>query len=213
VALPALGLHAPGKRRSNGKHCRDSIDFTHFSIQQRSIMMHITVNRSAVPSFVVLLLCAGAAQAAPCQNNLPASNPDSVYTNHGDGTVTDTRTGLMWKQCAEGLSGADCQTGTMESFNWADALAHAEVSTFADHTNWRLPNVNELFSLVEDCQGYPAINTTLFPNTPVYSSNFWSGSPYARNLDRAWNVFFSNGVVDHGTRNSSFRVRLVRDAQ
>jgi hypothetical protein len=58
----------------------------------------------------------------------------------------------MWKQCAEGLSGATCQTGSAQTFTWANALAHAEASTFANYTDWRLPNVKELSSLVEDCR-------------------------------------------------------------
>ena len=43
------------------------------------------------------------------------------YVDNGDGTVTDTRSGLMWKQCLEGQSGADCE-GTAGLFNWDDAM-------------------------------------------------------------------------------------------
>ena len=56
-----------------------------------------------------LWLAAGAAQAVTCPSGIAASNPDSVYsvdTSHPDGTtVTDTRTGLMWKRCLEGYGG------------------------------------------------------------------------------------------------------------
>ena len=63
------------------------------------------------------------AQAQTCvQNNLP-SNPTAVYTVHGDGTVTDRRTGLMWAQCLAGQSGAQCATGTPIPMDWAAALA------------------------------------------------------------------------------------------
>jgi hypothetical protein len=176
-------------------------------------MMHVTANGTSVLGLLALLLWAGTAQAVPCQNNLPASNPDSVYTVHGNGTVTDTRTGLMWKQCAEGLSGATCESGSAQSFTWADALDHAETSTFAGYTDWRLPNVKELSSLVEDCRGSPSINTERFPNTP--SSNFWSGSPLANALgsNYAWSVYFSGGIADDSLRSHSNRVRLVRGGQ
>ena len=58
-------------------------------------------------------VASGAAQAVTCLNGIPASNPDNIYTVHGDGTVTDTRTGLMWKQCLEGQtwSGSACAGG------------------------------------------------------------------------------------------------------
>ena len=171
-------------------------------------MMQIRVIGSWVPGMLLLLIGVGNAQAVPCQNNLPASNPDSVYIDEGDGTVTDSRYGLMWKQCAEGLSGANCQTGSAQTFTWANALAHAEASTFGGYTDWRLPNVKELSSLVEDCRVSPSINTNLFPNTP--SNRFWSGSPFAYDSLSAWGVDFGNGSADHGYRSGSGRVRLVR---
>lgn len=171
-------------------------------------MIQISASRSWVPGLLLLLLGAGNAQAVPCQNNLPASNPDSAYTDHGDGTVTDTRTGLMWKKCAEGLSGATCQTGTMQDFSWEDALARAVASTFAGYTDWRLPNVKELSSLVEDCRENPSINTNRFPNSP--GSFFWSGSPVANNSRIAWGVSFYDGVTSNDLQTYSNRVRLVR---
>lgn len=157
-----------------------------------------------------LLLSVGSAHADFCQKNLPPSNPDAVYTDHDDGTVTDMRTGLMWKQCAEGLSGATCGTGSPELFNWAEALRHAEASTFADYSDWRLPNAKELSGLVEECRAAPAINTTHFPNTP--SSNFWSGSPLVYG-DGAWYVSFYYGYALNYVQRVYSQVRLVRGGQ
>ena len=130
---------------------------------------------------------------------------------HGGGTATDTRTGLSWKQYATGLSGATCQTGSAHTFSWAQALAHAEVSTFANYTDWRLPSVKELSSLVEDCRVLPAVNANLFPNTP--SSYFWSGSPYASRANYAWFVAFDYGYASTDVWSLSHRVRLVRGGQ
>lgn len=157
------------------------------------------------------LSLAGTAQAVTCLNNLPASNPDAVYIDHGDGTVTDSRTGLMWKQCIEGLGGANCASGSSKSYTWSGALAQAEASTFAGYDDWRLPNIKELRSLVEECRISPAINDTLFPNTP--NSSFWSGSPYAGYSTPAWSVSFGDGYAGYFFRSSSYRVRLVRGGQ
>ena len=177
-------------------------------------MMQATASGSSVLGLLALLLWSGNAHAVPCQNNLPASNPDSVYIDHGNGTVTDTRTGLMWKRCVEGVSGATCQTGSARTFTWANALAHAEASTFANYTDWRLPNVKELSSLVEECRVSPSINANLFPNTQ--STYFWSSSPKAEWEDSSWLVNFFHGVTygfDRSHRANPFPVRLVRDAQ
>ena len=154
----------------------------------------------------------GISQAVQCQNNLPPSNPNAVYQDHGNGTVTDTRTGLMWKQCSEGQSWSPgACSGTPSSFTWSQALAPAEAATFADHADWRVPNVKELSSLVEDCRFLPAINNVLFPNTP--SSVFWSASPFAITSDYAWSVYFSYGFASLYSRSGSNHVRLVRGGQ
>ncbi len=146
------------------------------------------------------------------KRSVPASNPDSAYIDHGNGTVTDTRTGLMWKQCAEGLSDPACRTGRALHFDWADAPAHAEASTFANYTDWRLPSKDELLSLVEECGINPSINTNRFPNTPI--SYFWSGSPRTGSSDGALYVLFSSGSVGSGNvRTMRNHVRLVRGGQ
>jgi hypothetical protein len=152
---------------------------------------------------------------------MAARNPDTIYVDHGDGAVTDVHTGLMWKQCAEGLSGANCQSGSAQAFTWGDALARAEASTFANYADWRLPSYEELRTLTERCRRTPAINTHRFPNTPSF--HFWSSSsgPYGPSssweVESAWTVDFGDGTVseidqnqDRDRSNRSVTVRLVR---
>ena len=174
-------------------------------------MLQTTASGWAVLGLVGQMLWAGSVLAVPCQSNFPATNPDSVYIDHGDGTVTDTRTGLMWKQCNEGLSGATCEIGSSLLLNWDEALALAEASTFAGYSDWRLPNVKELSSLVEECRREPAINTNLFP---TIHSTLWSGSPVAappvspENL--AWGVNFNpDGVVFPEPRAVPLELRYI----
>ena len=154
----------------------------------------------------------GISQAVQCQNNLPPSNPNAVYQDHGNGIVTDTRTGLMWKQCSEGQSWSPgACSGTASGFTWSQSLAWADAATFAGHADWRVPNVKELSSLVEDCRINPAINHALFPNTP--SSLFWSASPSAHSSAGAWFVSFSYGDAYYSHRSNGYHVRLVRGGQ
>ncbi|MGX9727484.1 MAG: Lcl C-terminal domain-containing protein [Candidatus Electronema sp. VV] len=148
---------------------------------------------------------------------IPASTPDSRLTDNGDGTVTDTKTGLMWKQCVEGLSGSDCASGTAGSFTWQQALQQPgtvnNAGGFAGHTDWRLPNIKELRSIVEEQCYSPAINQNRFPNTP--SSDVWSGSPYAYALNSvaSWYVNFNYGRSRTYSRTIHYAVRLVRGGQ
>lgn len=145
---------------------------------------------------------------------IPETNPTSIYQVHGDGTVTDMRTGLMWKQCLEGQTGADCSGGSATGMNWVTALNHAGSHSFAGYSDWRLPNIKELESLVE-YRCYPKINMEVFKN--AQPKEVWSGSPWAAAVNYAWYVDFSfigfNGVNTFDGRTTLFHVRLVRGGQ
>jgi hypothetical protein len=171
--------------------------------------------------FFLMLCCMFSAMTVQAAQNckpdsIPASTPDSQLIDNGDGTITDSKTGLMWKKCLEGVSGASCETGLMSTFYWQDALKQSGIVNreggFAGYTDWRLPNINELDSIVEEQCFYPAINLSRFPNTP--SLGVWSGSPYADNSDYAWNVDFRFGFLFHYRGSScGVAVRLVRGGQ
>ncbi|TEW56876.1 DUF1566 domain-containing protein [Psychromonas sp. RZ22] len=60
------------------------------------------------------------------------------FVDNGDGTITDTATGLMWQK-------ADNKAG----ITWQDALTYAENLTLGGYDDWRLPNAKELQSIVD----------------------------------------------------------------
>jgi hypothetical protein len=136
------------------------------------------------------------------------------YVDNGDGTVTDTRTGLMWKQCVEGQSGAACE-GRAGEFNWDTAMKIPQTLNqrggFAGYHDWRVPTKDELESLVMHGRTNPAICTEAFPNTPA--SFVWSGSPSANDASFAWGVYFDDGYSYDYYRSSYYGVRLVRGGQ
>lgn len=148
--------------------------------------------------------------------SIPATTPTVQLTNNGNGTVTDTKTALMWKQCPEGQSGTDCSGGSASTYTWGQALAHVETLNvsegFAGYSDWRLPNIKELISLTEGRCYDPAINSTLFPNTA--STAFWSSSPATFiNAYTMGTVEFRYGFNEWGTKYDTFQVRLVRGGQ
>ena len=141
------------------------------------------------------------------------------YVSHGDGTVTDPKTGLMWKQCPEGLSGAACTTGTAFSTVVADNTdavtqlntVNASVATLgAGYGDWRIPSRNELASLVcRAAVAAPLINSTTFPANDVVSyvasTVHPSGAPWVVSFDPDGSVGASSSA--------SKRLRLVRAGQ
>jgi len=105
----------------------------------------------------------------------------AAFQDNGDGTVTDTVTGLMWQQSDDG-----------NGRTWQEALDYCEGLEYADSADWRLPNVRELESLVD----WDRCSLTIDPVFVCHSSYcYWSGSTYAYFTDRAWYVDFNEGDV------------------
>jgi len=160
-----------------------------------------------------LLMCSGQALAVQtCKTSITATTPATDFIDHGDGTVTHTKTGLMWKQCSEGTSGAGCATGTLTAFTWQAALQHAEALNngggFATHVGWRLPNHKELAAIVEMQCITPAINATVFPAT---GSGFYvSSTPHTSAATSIRFFDFNDGNDSGASKINTYNVRLVR---
>ena len=94
------------------------------------------------------------------------------------------------------------------TYTWAAATAACEGSSYANFTDWRLPNVRELMSIVNYQNFSPAINSTYFPGT--VSSGYWSSSTYASDTSYAWFVIFNDGGVYVNSKSVNHYVRCVR---
>ena len=138
-----------------------------------------------------------------CALALPAW---AAFTDNGDGTITDTSTGLVWDKCSRGqvwdnTTPPGTCTGTASTHTWAAALAQATAANAASHrgqADWRLPNRTELESLVQIDAASPAIDGTYFPGTP--SSWYWTSTTYAPYPANAWDVNFDMGSPTPSTR-------------
>ena len=144
-----------------------------------------------------------------CNPNIRAATPASRFVVDADkGTVLDKKGGLMWKRCVEGRSGAGCADGSHASYDWQGALSLAAASAHAGFGDWRLPNVKELRSIVEEKCHDPSVNLSVFPNTPP--DWHWSSSPVASYPGFAWLVGFGFGDSYGDSLGNSGAVRLVR---
>jgi len=176
--------------------------------------MNLKIDKSIIHFLTVLLFIGLSSSAqAVCNSAIPLSTPTTDFVDHNDGTVTHSPTGLMWKVCAEGYSwsAGGCATSGAISHHWDDALqvpSTLNVSGgFANHFDWRLPNIKELTSIIEIACDMPAINNTVFP---VPGEGYFSASPYVRGIWHAWGVDFWRGNYGALAKTSSRRVRLVR---
>ena len=150
-----------------------------------------------------------------CTDSLPAAQEksNSLYTNNGDGTITDQETNLSWAACSLGQSNDASCSGTADIYSWADALNAAQTAnadSFLGHSDWRLPNVTELASLVDSHCEDVAINSDVFPST--VENQYWSSTPGPN--ARAWLVDFAKGgAIYHAVKRGELPVRLVRGGQ
>jgi len=161
--------------------------------------------------------------------------PTPRFTNNNNGTVTDNLTGLIW------LKNANC-SGAME--NWNTAIDYAAalydgctncfgtggdcgLSDGSKAGDWRLPNRNELLSLIDIAYYNPALSNVAGtgqwsegnPFTDVQIVKCWSSSTntsrpgIAGRLGLAWGVDFGNGNVGRHGKNSDNYVWCVRDGK
>ena len=147
--------------------------------------------------------------------------------------VFDNRTGLLWE--VKKTSGVDLQS-TASQFTWyindssingGDAgtltggtacnlngecnttayIAAINEKELCGYSNWRLPTVMELISIVDNGAVQPSIDTNYFPLTQTLSA-YWTQTVYANGGD-AWAVEFNTGTVGRRVRSGGAYVRLV----
>ena len=113
------------------------------------------------------------------------------FQDNGDGTVTDRAMGLTWQQ-----SDSD------QTHDWLGALKYCESLTLAGHTDWRLPNVKELQSIVDYTKNDPALDQRYLKQSDK-KAWFWSSTTHGDNISMASYVCFGKctsiqGVDTHG---------------
>lgn len=134
----------------------------------------------------------------------------AAFTDNGDGTVTDASTGLTWKHCGEGQTwtGSNC-AGPLTYYTWTAANALTN-STYAGKSDWRVPSLTELQTLIIPTvysSTISSINSSVFPNQNYI---FWSSTTDTGKLTNAMYVNFIYGMTSSFGKANSIAVHLVR---
>ena len=124
------------------------------------------------------------------------------YTDLGNGIIRDNVSGLMWQKATA--------PGT---YTWDGAIAYCTGLHLGPYTDWRLPTIKELTTLVDSNIPYPGptINTVYFPDT--VASYYWSSTTDADYSSYAWYVYFSYGGIGSYSKSYLYYVRAVRSGQ
>lgn len=123
----------------------------------------------------------GTFQAGWWDNRLLAANKQR-FIDKGDGTIIDRATKLMWQK--------EPFTTTML---WAGTFYWSALQNTGGYTNWKVPNVFELASIIDYGRNAPSLNP-IFTDAPLLR-NYWTSTTAIGNTIYAYRVFFTNGQV------------------
>ncbi|KJU87696.1 secreted protein containing DUF1566, partial [Candidatus Magnetobacterium bavaricum] len=139
-----------------------------------------------------------------------ATWPKPRFTDNGDYTVTDNLTGLLWTKDAGTAATGSCKGGSKA---WQEALDYVTCLNGINHlghSDWRLPNVNELESLANFGKNDRGIWLKSQGFNVVYSDYYWSSTSYASNTSNAWIIGMDSGYMSAPEKSFSIYVWPVR---
>ncbi len=139
---------------------------------------------------------------------LSTLNADVISKN---GIAKDSATGLQWQDepyTQAEQTAYDKNTNSGKAGNWQYAKAYCENLTLGGFSDWRLPNIYELNTLLDNTKSSKPYVIDGIEN--IASSHYWSSTTNASNSSNAWNVNFNNGNDDWNNKTNSNYVRCVR---
>ena len=159
--------------------------------------------------------CAGTGQDGEFQRGASRS-----FTDNGNGTITDSFTGLIWEKLSYDNSIHDYRS----SYSWPTAVS-TKISTlnstnFGGYNDWRVPNIVELQSIINFGAVNPAVfsafHSSCSPGCSVLSCSCgevlcWSSTTYKGQVSHAYGVNFQDGLTANHDRSSfGLSLRAVR---
>lgn len=188
-----------------------TLSVTEMPVSNSSIRLPKTGQMTCSDSAGNVVPCGGTGQDGDLQKGIAWPNPR--FTDNSNGTVTDNLTGLIW------LKDANCFGNQAWSFALIDAynLASGQcgLTDGSQAGDWRLPNINELESLVDSSRYDPALPAGhLFTNVQSgeYSDSYWSATTNTQSISNltAWDVNMYDGFAYYGPKDDDGYLWPVR---
>lgn len=123
---------------------------------------------------------------------------------HAADVMRDTKTGLVWQDTSESANWKKRKT-------WDIAKAYCADLTLAGKSDWRLPSIKELQTIVDNRYHHTNIIKG-FKHAASYERH-WSSSQYVSDDKVAWYVSFGDGETRYAYKTNDFLVRCVRGKQ
>ena len=142
------------------------------------------------------------------KSGVPMPSPRLVDKDNG--TVTDRLTGLMWTKDANLIISRNPELDTLDWLDgyitWEMALdyvAKLNNENYLGHSDWRLPNRNEMTSLFDFAFDHPVLPERFpFINAGEYGGYpYWTSTTLAGEPGRAWVVETYEGMMEDGNNN------------
>ena len=112
--------------------------------------------------------------------------------------VFHAKTGLSWQ---------DNRSAMSEKLTYEESEKFCANLKAGKYTDWRIPTLKELSSIVDYTRYDPAILDGFSSGGSVY---YWSSTPYQGDTDKMWGINFKSGATDANGKNYTRHIRCVR---
>jgi hypothetical protein len=197
LALATFNGCSGDSSSSSGSNSDNNIDSMSFAI--------VDTGQAKCYDDITEIICPVAGEAFYGQDAQHIGNVPK-FTDNGDGTITDNITGLMWQQSPD--TNGDGDVDSDDKLSYDKAVAGASTLNLGGYSDWRLPTIKELYSLIDfsgtDPSGYEGTDTSgLIPfiNTAYFDFAYGDTSAGERIIDAQYassTLYVSNTANDGG---------------
>jgi len=126
------------------------------------------------------------------------------FSRDNSGIVVDSATDLAWQDDYSD------NAGKIKKATWQDALIYCHELSLGGKNDWRLPNIRELKSIVDDTKSNPAIYS-IFTDVDFSFKFYWSATTIVSPSSKVWGVYFMLGGIDSMlSKTDEYSIRCVR---